>query len=237
MGTKQRLLGLLSALAAAALLPEQAPAQAPAPYEATPALVEAARKEGRPSGTPRPMSRSSERMAKLFEAKYPGMRVQVERSGAERVFQRINQEYGSNIKNVDVVKTSDAVHFIVFKRKGWLAHAVPSDVASTGRRTRRTPRATIAAYRAHLSVMGYNTKLLKAEDAPTSRANLLDAKWRSTPRQSASGLQRDGAQRHVRHHQYAPSAGTISPSWRNCGSCRCSPRPSRPRSSRSASAS
>jgi iron(III) transport system substrate-binding protein len=41
--------------------------------------------------------------------KYPKIDVEVERSGSERVFQRINQEYQSNIKNVDVVNSSDAV--------------------------------------------------------------------------------------------------------------------------------
>jgi iron(III) transport system substrate-binding protein len=34
----------------------------------------------------------SEKVAGTFEAKYPGIKVQVERAGAERLFQRINQE-------------------------------------------------------------------------------------------------------------------------------------------------
>ena len=59
-----------------------------------------------PRKSPRPSRRS-----------IPASKVEVERSGAERVFQRINQEYGSNIHNVDVVETSDAVHFVVFKAK------------------------------------------------------------------------------------------------------------------------
>ncbi len=39
----------------------------------------------------------AEKIAKAFEAKYPGIAVRVERTGAERVFQRIGQEYGSRI--------------------------------------------------------------------------------------------------------------------------------------------
>ena len=53
----------------------------------------------------------AEKIAKAFEAKYPGIAVQVERTGAERVFQRIGQEYGSGIYAVDVVNSSDAAHF------------------------------------------------------------------------------------------------------------------------------
>ena len=55
--------------------------------------------------------------------------MRVERSGAERVFQRIGQEYASHIHAVDVVNTSDAAHLIVWKRDGWLAPYVPEDVA------------------------------------------------------------------------------------------------------------
>ena len=72
----------------------------------------------------------AERLAKAFEAKYSGIAVRVERTGAERVFQRIGQEYSSNIHAVDVVNSSDAAHFIVWKRDGILAPYVPEDVAS-----------------------------------------------------------------------------------------------------------
>ena len=46
--------------------------------------------------------------------------MRVERTGAERVFQRIGQEYASRIHAVDVVNSSDAAHFIVWKRNGCL---------------------------------------------------------------------------------------------------------------------
>ena len=173
-----QLRGLAVALTTAVIGPTVALAQAPAPYDPTPALIEAAKKEGKAVWYTSTDVAVSEKMAKEFEAKYPGVKVQVERSGAERVYQRINQEYGSNIKNADVIETSDAVHFIVFKRKGWLAQAVPSDVAKLWPANARDAEGYFAAYRAHLSVMGYNTKLMKAEDAPKSRADLLDPKWR-----------------------------------------------------------
>ena len=171
--------GVLSSITVLIASATAALAQAPAPYEPTPALIEAAVKEGKAVWYTSTDVAVSERMAKLFEAKYPGVKVQVERSGAERIYQRINQEYGSNIKNADIVETSDAVHFVVFKRKGWLAQAVPTDVAKHWPANAKDADGYYAAYRAHLSVMGYNSKLLKAEDAPKSRAALLDPKWRN----------------------------------------------------------
>src|SRR6516225_3306721 len=44
----------------------------------------------------------AEKIARSFEAAFPGVSVRVERSGAERVFQRIGQEYASRIYGVEV---------------------------------------------------------------------------------------------------------------------------------------
>src|ERR671911_3167911 len=133
-------------------------AQAPAPYEATPELIDAAKKEGAVVWYTATDVQVSERAGKAFEEKYPGIKVQVERSGSERVFQRISQEYGSKIHNADVIETSDAVHFILFKRSGWLAQAAPAEVAKDWPTDAKDPDGYYAAYRAHLSVIGYNTQ-------------------------------------------------------------------------------
>jgi iron(III) transport system substrate-binding protein len=161
----------------AALWSSAARAEAPAPYDATPQLVAAAQKEGKVVWYSATDVQVAEKLARAFEAKYPGIKVQVERSGAERIFQRINQEYGSKIYNADVVETSDEVHFLHFKKQGWLQPAVPADVAKFWPKEERDPDGLFAAYRAHLSVIAYNTKLVKKEDAPKSHADLLDPKW------------------------------------------------------------
>ena len=119
----------------------------------------------------------AEKIAKAFEAKYPGISVQVERTGAERVFQRIGQEYASKIYAVDVVNSSDAAHLIVWKRDGMLAPYVPEDVAKFYPAEHKDPDGMFASFRVGLSVIAYNTNLVKAEDAPKSFADLLDPKW------------------------------------------------------------
>ena len=87
--------------------------------------------------------------------------MRVERSGGERIFQRIGQEYASNIHAVDVVNSSDAAHFIVWKRDGMLAPYVPEDVALHYPAEHKDPDGLFASWRIWLCVIGYNTKLVK----------------------------------------------------------------------------
>src|SRR4249919_475500 len=114
---------------AAGCFAEPLRAAAPAPSAVTPALVEAAKKEGKLAFYTAMDLPFAERLAKTFEERFPGVAVRVERSGAERIFTRIAQEYGGNINVVDVVNTADQAHCIVWKRNGWLAPYLPGEVA------------------------------------------------------------------------------------------------------------
>jgi iron(III) transport system substrate-binding protein len=166
-----------AALAAATVFASPLRAQAPAATAVTPELIEAAKKEGKVVWYTSVDLPLAEKVGKAFEAKYPGIAVRVERSGAERVFQRIGQEYSSNIHAVDVVNSSDASHFIVWKRDGLLAPYVPEDVAKFYPPEHKDPDGTFASFRAWFSVIAYNSTLVKPEDAPKSFADLLDPKW------------------------------------------------------------
>ena len=88
--------------------------------------------------------------------------MRVDRTGAERVFSRIGQEYSSSIYAVDIVNSSDAAHLIVWKRSGWLAPYVPEDVAKHYPAEHKDPDGMFASFRVFLCVMGYNTDLVKA---------------------------------------------------------------------------
>jgi len=155
------------------------PARAAAPpAEAiTPQLVDAAKKEGTVvlySSMDLPVG---EKLGKAFEAAYPGMKIQIERSGSERLFQRIEQEFSSNIHAADVINSSDASHFIPWKKNGWLMPFVSEDIAKYFPEIYREPDGMSATSRIYLSSIAYNTNLVKADDAPKSYADLLDAKW------------------------------------------------------------
>src|SRR3954451_21718193 len=174
--TRRHLLRASSALTASAAFTTRVAAAPPA-EPVTQALIDGAKKEGKLAFYTAMDLPVGEAFAKAFEAKYPGIAVRVERSGAERVFQRIGQEMGSRIHAVDVVNTSDGAHVIVWKRSGWLAPYVPEDVARHFPAEHHDADGMAAITRVWLSSLGYNTSLVKPEDAPKSFADLLDSKW------------------------------------------------------------
>jgi iron(III) transport system substrate-binding protein len=152
---------------------------APPPAEPiTPALVEAAKKEGKVVFYTAMDLAFAEKLGRLFESKYAGMAVRVERSGAERVFQRIGQEYASNIHAVDVVNTADQAHVIEWKRQGILAQYLPEEVVKYYDKKYYDPEGFELVTRVLVSPFGINTNMVKMADAPKSFADLLDPKWK-----------------------------------------------------------
>jgi iron(III) transport system substrate-binding protein len=145
--------------------------------ETTPAMVAAAAKEGKVVWYTAVDVKVAEGVAKAFRAEYPNIALEVERAGSERVFQRISQELSSGIKNVDVVNSSDASHFLGWKQQKLLASHTPPDVQRFPAQY-KDPDGTYAVWRATLSVMGYNTKLLTPQEAPAGYLDLLDPKWK-----------------------------------------------------------
>jgi len=119
------------------------------------------------------------RVARAFEAKYPGVSVKVERTGAERVFQRIGQETTARIYNCDVVNSSDAAHFVVWKRNGLLAKWLPAEVTRLWPADFRDRDGYHAIWRITLCVMARNTQQVSAADAPKSFQDLLNPRWES----------------------------------------------------------
>jgi iron(III) transport system substrate-binding protein len=175
--SRRDLLKTSTALAAGALFAEPVKAAAPPPTTVTSALIEAARKEGKVSFYTALELNVAQKLATVFEAKYPGIAVRVERSGAERIFQRIAQEQASRINAVDVANSTDPAHYLDWKKNDWLAPYVPEDVAKHFPADQVDPDGMHATSCAWLEAIGYNTNLVKREDAPKSYADLLDPKW------------------------------------------------------------
>jgi iron(III) transport system substrate-binding protein len=152
-------------------------AAAPGPSPVTPALIEAARREGRVVWYAAMDLPVAERVARGFEAKYPAIAVRIERTGSERQFQRLAQEYAANVFAADVIHASDASHFVAWKRNGWLAPFVPEEVARHFPSEHRDPDGCYATARVAVVSLGYNTDLVKPEDAPKSFVDLLHPRW------------------------------------------------------------
>jgi iron(III) transport system substrate-binding protein len=176
--SRREVIGASAGAVAGTLFAEPLRAAAPPSATITPALIAAARKEGKLSYYSALELNVAERLGKTFEAKYPGIAVRVERSGAERIFQRIAQEQGSGIHAVDIANSTDPAHYLDWKKNGWLAPYLPEDVAKHLPADQVDPDGMYATSCAWMETIGYNTNLVRPEDAPTSYADLLDPKWR-----------------------------------------------------------
>jgi len=167
------------ALAAGSSLSTRVLSAPPPATPVTPELIAAAKKEGKVVWYTSIDLKVSQEIAQRFEAKYPGVKVQVERTGAERILQRIGQEYQSNIYAADVVNSSDASHLAYWKEQGWLAPYVPEDVAKFYPPEHKDADGMYASFRIFLCIIAYNTSLVKKEAAPKSFADLLKPEWKS----------------------------------------------------------
>jgi iron(III) transport system substrate-binding protein len=175
--SRREMLGASGCSVAGLLFAEPLKAAAPPANGVTPDLIEAARKEGTVSYYAAIELNVAERLGKMFEAKYPGISVRVERSGAERIFQRIAQENDSGIHAVDVANSTDVSHYLEWKKNGWLAPYLPEEVVKYFPADQFDPEGMYATVCAWVEAIGYNTNLVKAEEAPKSYADLLDPKW------------------------------------------------------------
>jgi iron(III) transport system substrate-binding protein len=139
--------------------------------------LEAARKEGKVVWYTSLALPSAEKVAKLFEAAYPGISVEVHRTGSQRVLQRVMQEVQANIKNADVLHTSDAGHFVLLKEKKLLLKYTPAGVEKfpPGFKDKDGYHYGL---RATVNVIAYNSKLIPPGEAPRTWKDLLDPKWK-----------------------------------------------------------
>jgi iron(III) transport system substrate-binding protein len=129
------------------------------PASAQDARVEAAKKEGKVVWYTSLALPTAEKIGKLFEAAYPGIKVEVQRTGSQRILQRVMQELQANLKIVDVIHTSDAGHFVLLKDKKLLMKYSPAgiDAFPAGFKDKDGYYFTL---RATVNVIAYNTKLV-----------------------------------------------------------------------------
>lgn len=141
------------------------------------ARLEAAKKEGKVVWYTSLLLPSAEKVAKLFETAYPGIKVEVHRTGSQRILQRVMQETQANLKIVDVIHTSDAGHFVLLKEKKLIAQYTPAGVDRfpAGFKDRD---GYYFGLRATVNAIFYNTKAVSAAEAPKSWKDLLDPKWK-----------------------------------------------------------
>jgi iron(III) transport system substrate-binding protein len=141
------------------------------------ARLDAAKREGKVVWYSSLALPTAEKVAHMFEAAYPGIKVEVNRTGSERILQKVMQELQAGIKNVDVIHTSDAGHFVFLREKNLLMKYTPAgvDAFPDGFKDKD---GYFYGLRATVNVIAYNTKILTAADAPKTWKDLLDPKWK-----------------------------------------------------------
>ena len=139
-------------------------------------LIQAARKEAKVVWYTSLAIPSSTAIAHYFQNKYKGIEVEVHRTGSQRVLQRTMQESGAGIKNVDLIHTSDAGHFVLLKDKGLLFKYTPQGVSNFPDGF-KDKAGFYYGMRATLSVIAYNPKVVAEKDAPKTWKDLLDPRW------------------------------------------------------------
>lgn len=157
--------------------PTAAPAATTVPPTAAPtvSVLDAAKKEGVVVVYTSLNAEELEPIIKVFNTKYPQIKVDFWRGSSEDVTSKALNEYRAKTFLVDVLETTD-VNIIQLWSEGALGQykspeskAYPTNLSD--------PDGSFATTRVNLVVIAYNTNLVKKEDAPQKLEDLLDAKW------------------------------------------------------------
>ncbi len=167
-------IGRLTAVVLAALL---APFAAPGASSGQDSLVAQAKKEGRVVWYTALALDVSEQVARRFEEAY-GIRVELTRSGSERVVARVLQEAQTGVNNVDVIEVSEAGDFALLKQRGLLKPYHPSGYERFPRAFLLDDEGYFHAWRGTLGLPVYNTRLVPAGSVPKSWKDFTSPVWK-----------------------------------------------------------
>jgi iron(III) transport system substrate-binding protein len=122
----------------------------------------------------------AEQVGRAFEARYPGVKLNILRTTAQVAFQRVSAELKSDAIQCDVLGSSDPSHYVYLKQRDALLKYVPANDAKI-----------VQAFRAydkdgffHVTFTGllgiaYNKEKVTEAEAPKSWKDLLDPKWKN----------------------------------------------------------
>ena len=118
----------------------------------------------------------SSRYVESFEKRYPSIKVNLVRSNSSRMAQRYGAEYQAGTYLADVLDTGDTtIEF--FRRKGMLQPYYSPLAEKFDKRFVQNQNFWVAN-RATMTVLGYNTRLVKPAEAPARYEDVLDPKWK-----------------------------------------------------------
>jgi iron(III) transport system substrate-binding protein len=141
-----------------------------------PKLIEAAKNEGVVAYYTTMTLSQSKKVADKFQAKYPFMKVELFRSGADELLNRIKTEARGSLYAWDVVSGRGDMVLTLSQAKLLAPYRSPE--SKFIERDMVDDDGYWTAYYVNPFVLGYNTSLVKKEDVPKTYEQLLDPKWK-----------------------------------------------------------
>ncbi len=141
-----------------------------------PKLVEAAKSEGTVAYYTTMTLSQSKKVADKFQAKYPFIKVDLFRSGADALLNKIQNEARGGLYAWDVVSGRGDMVLTLSQAKLLAPYHSPESKFIS--RDMVDDAGYWTAYYVNPFVLGYNTNLVKKEDVPKTYEQLLDPKWK-----------------------------------------------------------
>ncbi|HUK41700.1 MAG TPA: extracellular solute-binding protein [Candidatus Acidoferrales bacterium] len=138
--------------------------------------MELARKEGRVSFYTSMAATESKLLADAFQAKYPGISVDITRLSSDKLLQRIGTEKRTGANIFDVV-TNSTMEVHLLSKSGLLARYLPPEASSFFADSKDPAGRWVDMY-SNLRVLTYNTRLVSKEKVPRRYEDLLDPGWK-----------------------------------------------------------
>lgn len=116
------------------------------------------------------------RLIQVFNKKYPFLKVEYYRAGAEKVAQRFDTEHAAGRHIVDVVNLSGSEMYWTVKKGNFVPYDSPE--RKHFRASYKDKQGYWTAQYSTIAVIGYNRKLVPAQSVPKSYDDLLNPKWK-----------------------------------------------------------
>jgi iron(III) transport system substrate-binding protein len=139
-------------------------------------LYEGAKKEGQLNIYTSAQTDDMGALVKAFEAKYPGIKVNVWRSSSEKVLQRAVQEARAGRAAMDLAETNGPELESMHREKILVAVKSPHHKDLIDQAIR--PHGEWVGTRLNVFVQAYNTNAVKKEEVPKRWEDLADPKWK-----------------------------------------------------------
>ena len=115
----------------------------------------------------------------MFSERYPGVKVNVNRSTAQVAFQRLSQDMRAGVAQVDVLSSTDLSHATILKEEGKLLQYRPENADRLIELFRTAdPDNMFQVNHVGLVLIAYNKDKVSEAEAPKSWKDLLDPKWK-----------------------------------------------------------